>query len=310
MDGVTLRSLLGEAPLLADGGMGTALIERGADVSSCLERWNVDHPERVVEVHRGFVRSGSRVVLTNTFGANRYRLDAHGARDRVAELNAAAVALARDAGAQLVAGSMGPLGVRLAPYGRVRTSDARDAYAEQAAALADAGADLLAIETQSDLREMEEAIGAALAEAPGLAVIVTATFTRDDRTLLGSPADEVAERLASLGADALGVNCGEGPAQALRVIRTMRPKAGGVPIVARPNAGGPAQVGGRLVYPATPAYLAEHALAFVEAGARLVGGCCGTGPAHTAAVARSMAAAAEPPEAPVAPGSDRAADDA
>ncbi len=297
MDGAAFRALVARAPVLADGGMGSTLADAGADAGACLERLNVADPDRVANVHRGFVEAGSRLVLTNTFGANRYRLAVHGLSDRVAELNRAAVGLARASGAPLVGGSLGPLGIRLAPYGRVQPDDARRAYREQAAALADAGADLLAIETQVDLREMEEAVAGAREAAPGIAIVVTATFSRDDRTLLGSTPEQVAARLAALGVDALGVNCGEGPEQALRVIRAMRLTAAGTPLVARPNAGGPAQVGGRLVYPATPDYVAEHLEASVASGARLVGGCCGTGPAHTAAAAVILARRAPAEEA-------------
>ena len=288
MDGAALRTLLREGPLLADGGMGTSLIEAGAPVGDCFELLNVDDPERVARIHRGFVDAGADMVLTNTFGGNRFRLEAHGFVGRVAELDRAAVDLARDVGARFVAGSMGPLGVRLVPYGRVRLEDAFAAYREQAKALADAGVDLLMIETQTDLREMEQAIAAAHDVAPGIAVAVSATFTKDDRTLLGSTPAQVAERLAELGADTIGANCGEGPAQVLRVIRAMRAAVAGLPLVARPNAGGPTQVGGRFVYPATPGYLAEHTAAFLDEGAAIVGGCCGTGPAHTRAMAAAL----------------------
>ena len=239
-------------------------------------------------IHRAFVHAGSDVILTNTFGGNRSRLDVHGLAARTGELNRAAAALARDAGARFVAGSIGPLGVRLAPYGRVRPEDAFAAYREQAAALAEGGVDLLIIETQTDLLEMEQALGAAREAAPGIAVAVSATFTKDDRTLLGSSPMQVAERLTELGADAIGANCGEGPAQLLRVMQRMRPAAGVVPLVARPNAGGPTQVGGRFVYPATPEYLAEHARAFLDVGVSIIGGCCGTGPAHTLAIAEAI----------------------
>ncbi|MGZ8650987.1 MAG: bifunctional homocysteine S-methyltransferase/methylenetetrahydrofolate reductase [Actinomycetota bacterium] len=288
MDGAALRTLLAERPLLADGGMGTSLIEQGERVGTCFELLNVDDPGRIVQIHRAFVHAGSDVVLTNTFGGNRFRLDAYGLAPRAGEFNRAAAALARDAGARFVAGSIGPLGVRLAPYGRVRPEDAFVAYREQAAALAEGGVDLLVVETQTDLREMEQALAAARAGAPGIAVVVSATFTKDDRTLLGSSPVQVAERLAELGADAIGANCGEGPAQLLRVMRGMRPAAGAVPLVARPNAGGPTQVGGRFVYPATPEYLAEHARAFLDEGVSIIGGCCGTGPAHTEAMAEAL----------------------
>ena len=284
------RSLLSEGPLLADGGMGTSLIARGIAVDACMEELNVRAPVRVVEIHEGFVGAGARLILTNTFGANRYRLERFGLADRVVELCGAGVALARDAGATLVAGSMGPLGVRLQPYGRVRPEDALAAYREQAQALADEGADLLAIETQTDVREIEQAVAGAREAAPDLPLIATATFTRDDRTLLGSTPEEVASTLGDLGVDAIGVNCGEGPAQVLRVVRAMRPAAASAaaPLVARPNAGGPTEIAGRFVYPATPEYFGEIAHALLDEGVAVIGGCCGTGPAHTAAIGAAL----------------------
>jgi methionine synthase / methylenetetrahydrofolate reductase(NADPH) len=294
MDAAGLRALLAAGPLLADGGMGTSLIARGAPLGACFEGFNVEDPAPVEEVHRGFVEAGARLILTNTFGANRFRLEAHGLADRVAALNRAGVSIARRAGAQIVGGSMGPLGVRLAPYGRVAAEDALAAYAEQAAALAEGGADLFVIETQTDLREVEQATLGARRASAGTAILASATFTRDDRTLLGETPAQVAARFAELGADAIGVNCGEGPAQVLRVIRAMRPYANGRPLMARPNAGGPTEVGGRFLYPATPAYVAEHALACMVEGASIVGGCCGTGPEHTAAMAAALTSGARP----------------
>ena len=288
MNADDLHALLAAGPVLADGGMGTSLIDRGAPVDACFEEMNVSDPALVESVHRTFVEAGARLVLTNTFGGNRFRLDRYGHADRVAGYAHAAVVVARRAGAELVAGSMGPLGVRLAPYGRVTPIEAFDAYREQAAALADAGVDLLVIETQTDLREMEQALAGARDAAPELAVAVSATYTKDDRTLLGSTPDQVGARLAELGADAIGVNCGEGPAQVLRVVRAMLPYTGGLPIMARPNAGGPAEVGGRFVYPATPDYVGELAHALMDEGVAVVGGCCGTGPAHTAAIATAL----------------------
>jgi methionine synthase / methylenetetrahydrofolate reductase (NADH) len=293
VDGTDFHAVLSTGPLLADGGMGTSLIERGAAIGVCFEALNIDQPELVGAVHRGFIDAGARLVLTNTFGANRFRLDRHGLKGRVDELNRAGVDVARRSDAEVVGGSLGPLGIRLAPYGRVRAEDASDAYAEQATALARAGVDVLVVETQTDLREMELAVLAAREAAPGVAIVACATFTTDDRTLLGSTPGQVAARLVELGADAIGVNCGAGPAQALRLVRAMRPHASGLPLVARPNAGGPTEVGGRFVYPATPRYLAEHALAFVHEGAAVVGGCCGTGPAHTEAMGEALAGGAQ-----------------
>jgi homocysteine S-methyltransferase len=296
MDRDALLELLADGPLLADGGMGTALIGEGAPVHACIEAFNVDQPDRVVSVHRSFVDAGARLILTNTFGADRYRLAEHGAAGRVEELNRAGVELARSAGASLVAGSMGPLGVRLAPYGRVRPEDAFDAYREQAQVLCDAGVDLFAIETQTDLREMEQGLAAARDAAPDLAVLVSATFTRDDRTLLGDTPEQVARRLTELGVDVIGVNCGEGPAQALRLVRAMAPLVGEIPLAARPNAGGPTAIGGRFVFPATPEYVGGLARAFIGGGAAVVGGCCGMGPSHTRAIAAALREATSDPE--------------
>jgi len=300
---VALHEMLADGPLLADGGTGTSLLTTGMPPAGCVEAWNVEEPDRVEALHRAFVEAGARLVVSNTFGANRFRLGPHGLGDRVASLNEAGIEATRRAGASVVGGSMGPLGTRLAPYGRLSPDDALDAYRQQAAALVGAGADLLVIETQTDLREMEQALAAARDVAPDLAVMTSATFTRDDRTPLGSTPEEVAVRLVELGADAIGVNCGEGPAQVLRLVRAMVPAARGTPVAARPNAGGPARVAGRVVYPATPGYVAEHAVAAVEAGAAIVGGCCGTGPEHTVAIARALKARS--PSAVVQAGPDR-----
>ncbi|MGH2629514.1 MAG: bifunctional homocysteine S-methyltransferase/methylenetetrahydrofolate reductase [Actinomycetota bacterium] len=294
-----LRSLLDAGPLLADGGTGTSLLTSGPAPSSCVEAWNEEDPDRVASLHRAFVDAGAALVITNTFGANRFRLAQHGMGDWVGALNAAGARLARSSGARVVGGSMGPLGVRLAPYGRVRADDAFAAYLEQASALAETGVDLLVIETQTDLREMELALAAAREAAPGVSVLASATFTRDDRTPLGSTPEEVAARLVELGADVIGVNCGEGPAQMLRLIRVILPVAGEVPVAGRPNAGGPARLGGRFVYPATPRYVAEHAVAAVDEGTAIVGGCCGTGPVHTAAIAEALVA--RPPRVRIEP---------
>ena len=306
MDAASLHARLAEGPLLADGGMGTALIDTGVPVDACMEALNERAPARVVGIHAAFVGAGARLLLTNTFGANRFRLDQHGLADRVDAICAAGVSLAREAAPELVGGSMGPLGVRLQPYGRVPAEEAFAAYREQAAALAAAGVDVLVIETQTDVRELAEAVAAAREAAPGTALLASATFTRDDRTLLGDAPEAVAGRLLELGVDGLGVNCGEGPAQALRIARLLAPIAGaaGVPLLARPNAGGPTEVGGRFVYPATPEYVADVVRALLDVGVTIVGGCCGTGPAHTAAIAAELhhrgpsATVSFPPPAP------------
>jgi methionine synthase I (cobalamin-dependent)/5,10-methylenetetrahydrofolate reductase len=295
VDGAAFRSRIADGPLIADGGMGTALIDAGVPVAQCMEMLNVVAPARVVDIHAAFVGAGADLIVTNTFGANRFRLHHHGVEEPVDVLCRAGVALARDAGARFVAGSIGPLGVRLQPYGRVRPEDAFDAYREQASALAEAGADVLVIETQSDIRELQQAVRAARDAAPELAVIANATFTRDDRTLLGDAPEDVARALLEVAADAMGMNCGEGPAQAVRIAAAMAPVAGDVALVARPNGGGPTQLGGRFVYPATPGYLAEVARELIAVGVAVVGGCCGTGPAHTRAIVDALAAQTDRP---------------
>ncbi|MGZ4143492.1 MAG: bifunctional homocysteine S-methyltransferase/methylenetetrahydrofolate reductase, partial [Actinomycetota bacterium] len=197
------------------------------------------------------------------------------------------------AGARYVAGSVGPLGVRLAPYGRVSAEEAEDAFAEQIRALADGGADLLILETHSDVAELERAVLAARAVSD-LPVIASLTFTRDDRTLLGESPEAAARRLAELDVDMLGVNCSLGPEQVLRLILAMKPYAGDTPLCALPNAGGPQRLGGRIMYQATPEYFAEYVSSFLAAGVRLLGGCCGTEPAHIRAMAQALAAPARP----------------
>ncbi len=291
MNGWALRELLRGGPIVADGAMGTSLMDRGVPGAACFDELNVDDPDLVLSVHRGFVDAGATFVTANTFGANRYRLGRFQNERRVGELNRAGVEVAKRAGA-LVAGSVGPLGVRLAPYGRVRAAEAFAAYREQVEALVAAGSDFILIETQSDLAEMEQALAAAR-DVSDIAVAVTATFARDDRTPLGDTAHEVAHRLVELEADAIGVNCSEGPAQVLRLVHAMRPHAAGTPVIARPNAGSPRQSGGRYLYPATPGYFAEHARMFLAKGASVVGGCCGTGPEHIAAIAAVIGQPAE-----------------
>jgi methionine synthase I (cobalamin-dependent)/5,10-methylenetetrahydrofolate reductase len=276
------------SPLLSDGAMGTMLNARGASFEACFDALNLSRPALVAEVHREYIEAGANIIQTNTFGANRYKLSAHGLQGKVPEINRAGVELARRVVMAsfkevLVAGSVGPLGVRLAPFGRVQPEQARQAFAEQIEALAQAGADFLFLETFSDLLELREAVAAAR-QVCDLPVAASMTFTRDDRTLLGDSPARVARLLAESGADVIGVNCSGGPAQIWRILRQMRQAVPEARLSAMPNAGWPEQVGGRIMYPANPEYFGEYALAFCDAGASLVGGCCGTTPAHIAAM--------------------------
>lgn len=281
------------APLLADGAMGTLLHSQGIPFEQCFDELNLSRAEMVFQIHRQYVEAGAQILLTNTFGANRYKLSRHGLDGKVAEINRAGVELARRAAEMagrlvFVAGDVGPLGVRIAPYGRVRPEQAYQAFAEQIAALSEAGADLIVIETMSDLHEVQLAVQAAR-QVCSLPLVASLTFTRDDRTLLGDAPAQVARVLSEAGVDVIGVNCSGGPAQVLRILKQMRSVAPQARFWAKPNAGWPEQVGERIRYPAEAGYFGEYALAFCQAGANVVGGCCGTTPAHIAAMQASLA---------------------
>ncbi len=268
--------------ILADGAMGTMLHARGVGFDKCFDELNLTNPAAVADIHREYIEAGAQLIITNTFGANRYKLKKHGFEDDVTEINRAGVELAKRAVAAsfkniFVAGDVGPLGVRIAPYGRVKPEEARAAFAEQVKALADAGADLIVIETMSDLYEIQEAIKASK-QTCDLPVVASVTFTRDDRTLLGDEPMKVARTLRDAGADVIGVNCSGGPSQLLRILKQMKHAVLDGKFWVKPNAGWPEQVGGRIMYPADPEYFGDYALAFREAGASIVGGCCGTTP--------------------------------
>lgn len=273
-------------PILADGAMGTQLHARGIPFDACFDELNLSQPELILDIHREYLEAGARIIETNTFGANQHKLSSHGLEHQVMEINAAGVALAQQAidetGADaLVAGSVGPLGVRLAPFGRVKPEEAFEAFHEQIIALEQAGADLISLETQSDLYELREGIQASKGVGD-LPVIASVTFTRDDRTLLGDTPAQAARLLWDAGADVIGANCSEGPAQLLRIIRAMRQAVPEAKFSVMPNAGWPEQVGGRIMYPATADYFADYARAYTEAGANIIGGCCGTTADHIA----------------------------
>ncbi len=285
-----------KTPLLADGAMGTMLHAAGTGFEDCFDRLNLTDPALVAEIHRAYIEAGAQIILANTFGANRFKLAEHGLEDQVAEINRAGVELARkvvEASFKdvLVGGDVGPLGVRLAPFGRVQLAQAREAFGEQITALCEAGADLIVIETVSDLYEAREAVNAAR-EVCSLPVIVSMTFTRDDRTLLGDTPAKVAEELHKAGADVIGVNCSGGPAQNRRILSEMRQAVPEARFWVKPNAGWPEQVGGRIMYPAAPDYFGEYAHTFTQLGASIVGGCCGTTPAHVAAMRDALDTAA------------------
>jgi homocysteine S-methyltransferase len=279
-------------PLLGDGAMGTMLNARGFGFGQCFDALNLTNPTPVVDIHRAYIEAGSDIIQTNTFGANRYKLAAHGLESKVAEINRAGVALARRVALDsfrdvLVAGDVGPLGVRLAPFGRVQPEQACQAFAEQIAALVEADVDLLILETFSDLYEIRQAISAAR-QVCDLPVVASMTFTRDDRTVLGDTPSAVAQALWEAQAELIGINCSGGPAQIWRILRQMRQTIPDARFSVMPNAGWPEQVGGRMMYPANPEYFGEYALAFCQLGACLIGGCCGTTPQHIHAMREAL----------------------
>jgi methionine synthase I (cobalamin-dependent)/5,10-methylenetetrahydrofolate reductase len=286
------RLLESSQPILGDGAMGTILNTRGIGFDRCFDELNLTDPARVIEIHSSYIEAGSQIIQTNTFGANRYKLALHALADQVVEINRAGVALAKRAVQTSskdvwVAGDIGPLGVRLTPFGRVKPEQALQVFKEQIAALWEAGVDLLIIETMSDIHETQQAILAAR-ELCDLPLVASMTFTRDDRTLLGDTPSRVAKELLDSGADVIGINCSGGPAQVLRILRQMKAAVPAGRFSVMPNAGWPEQVGDRVMYPAHPDYFGEYATAFCEAGANLIGGCCGTTPAHIAAMHSSL----------------------
>jgi 5-methyltetrahydrofolate--homocysteine methyltransferase len=283
---------LKRGPRVGDGAMGTMLQRAGLPLDGCPEGWNRERPEAVRAVHAAYREAGAELLQTNSFGGNRFRLAGVGLGDRVTEINAAAVRLAREVGGPgrpLIAGTIGPiqawqeLTASAAPLAADPTRFAlEEAFAEQAAALAAAGVDLFLIETMTDLAEALAVLKAVRAQAP-LPVLVTMAFGRDGRTRAGHAPAEAAALLAEAGATAVGANCGA-PSELLPVLRQMRATLPDMPLVAQPSAGLPRLVDGQPVYDLDPDAMGVWARRLVEAGADLVGGCCGTTPAHLRAI--------------------------
>ena len=289
MDSI-LNALAAGQVIVCDGAMGTQLQARGLTAGAMPELWNAEHPEVLTAIHNDYLQAGARIVTSNTFGGNRARLAGAGLADRLAELNRKGVELARAAAGKRawVAGDVGPTGQLLEPYGELAVADAEAIYREQVTVLAKAGADFLLVETMNDIEEALCAVRMARAHT-ALPVFCTFAFNAKGRTMMGLQPGDAARRAAEAGADAVGANCGEGPDAVLAALTGMR-EAVNLPLIAQSNAGIP-QVGAEeaTVWDTTPEQMADHARAFVEAGARVVGGCCGTGPAHIAAIAAALA---------------------
>ncbi|HEX4020160.1 MAG TPA: bifunctional homocysteine S-methyltransferase/methylenetetrahydrofolate reductase [Acidobacteriaceae bacterium] len=293
-----LHNLFADRTVLCDGAMGTMLYARGVFINRCYDELNLSQPQLVRSIHEEYLQAGAEVIETNTFGANSFRLSRHGLQDQTHAINVAGAKLAREAAQQIsekqatrifVAGSIGPLGVQIEPLGKISYQEARAAFAEQIAALAEGGVDLLIIETLTTLSEAHQAILAAQETAPQLPVIVMVTVDEEDNCLDGSSPETTAARLTEWGADAIGCNCSAGPATVLTAIERMR-AATSLPLIAMPNAGMPSAVEGRNIYLCSPEYMASFARKFVQAGVQLIGGCCGTTPNHIRAMRSALRA--------------------
>jgi 5-methyltetrahydrofolate--homocysteine methyltransferase len=292
-----LTALLDEGgPVLADGAMGTMLFEAGLQFGDPPEIWNLAHPDVVRGVHRGYLDAGARILLTNTFGGNRFRLGLSGHEDRVDELNRTAAILLRaevDAagGTALVAGDIGPSGLIMAPLGTLEHDEAVAGFAEQAASLAAGGVDCIWIETMSDLAEITAAVEGVRAADGTMPIIATMTFDTRGHTMMGVSPEAAAAALTELGVVAFGGNCGNGPDELTPVIAKMHAAQPGARLVAKSNVGMPQLVDGRAVYLADPAVMATCALEMRAAGASVVGACCGSTPAHLRAMAEAISGA-------------------
>ncbi|HVX29070.1 MAG TPA: bifunctional homocysteine S-methyltransferase/methylenetetrahydrofolate reductase [Nitrolancea sp.] len=276
---------LSRGSILCDGAMGTLLYERGVPFDSCFDEVNLSQPTLVVDIHREYIAAGSEIIETNSFGANRFKLEQFGLASQVRQINMKAARNAREAREisgqpVLIAGSVGPTGRTLPPIGTASPEQVRAAYREQISALLEGGVDLLIIETISSLVEMREALLAAR-DVSDLPIVAQLTFAQDGRTVAGNTSYEVVDELRSFAPDVIGANCSVGPRHTLDVLRSMQRYApDDLRLAGQPNAGWPMDVGGRVIYPSSPEYFAGYARDAAELGLALIGGCCGTTPMH------------------------------
>src|SRR5277367_4532291 len=270
------------SPVLCDGAMGTLLYAKGVFINRCYDELNLSQPDLIRGIHHDYLQAGAEIIETNTFGANAFRLARHSLADKGPEISRAGARLAREAAKSFdvwVAGSVGPLGTRIEPLGKTSFEEARLAFREQIAALAEGGVDLLMFETFGYLEELHQALLAAQDVGAKLPLIVQVTIDEDGNCLDGSDPETFAPRLEEWGADVIGCNCSVGPVAMLDAIERVR-AATSLPLAAQPNAGIPRSVEGRNIYLCSPEYMASYARKFVAAGVRVVGGCCGTTPDH------------------------------
>ncbi len=289
MMGSFLERLRAGDILVADGATGTNYQKMGIEIGVPPEEWVFDQPENVLALHRAFVDAGADIILTCSFGGTRLRMRDSKYADRAPELNRRAAELARQAAATragvLVAGSMGPTGALMEPFGELTRADAVNAYAEQAAALAEGGVDLLLLETFFALDEAQAAIEG-VKRACALPLVVSFSYDQGTRTMMGLRPSQVVEAIAPLGIATIGANCGKSLDAMEQIVAEMAAQKTGLPLWIKPNAGLPKGI--PPAYDTTPAEMADYATRYVKAGARIVGGCCGSTPAHVAAIARAV----------------------
>src|SRR5882757_3603356 len=285
-----LLARIKQSPVLCDGAMGTLLYAKGVFINRCYDELNLSQPDLIRAIHHDYLQAGAEIVETNTFGANAFRLGRHSIADKVRDINRAGARLAKEAAKSFdvwVAGSVGPLGTRIEPLGKTSFEQARQAFREQIAALAEGGVDLLMLETFGYLEELHQAMLAARTAAPGLPLVAQATIDEEGNCLDGASAEAFAKRATEWGADAIGCNCSVGPVAMLEAIERIR-RVTTIPLAAQPNAGIPRNIEGRNIYLCSPEYMASYARKFVNAGVSLVGGCCGTTPEHIKSMKSSL----------------------
>jgi homocysteine S-methyltransferase len=283
------RDILGtDSVYVFDGAMGTRLYDKGVYINRSYDELNLTAPELVREVHAEYVRAGADIIETNTFGATRHKLQPYGLEEKLHDINVAAARIARDAAGEsvYVAGAIGPLGLRIEPYGPTSFDEAKELYKEQAEALLEGGVDLFILETFSDVAVIEQAIRA-VREVSDIPIVAQMTIQMDGNTTFGTSPEIFTARLDRLGADVIGLNCGVGPTHVLSALEKMRGATAKM-LSAQPNAGLPRDVQGRQFYMGSPEYMATFARRFVQAGAKFVGGCCGTTPTHIRLIADAI----------------------
>jgi homocysteine S-methyltransferase len=277
--------------IVFDGGTGTYLYEKGIYINRCFEELNIANPDLITEVHRDYVNAGADVIETNTYGANRLKLKPHGLDDKIYDINFKGAQLAKNAAKEnaLVAGAVGPLGIQIEPLGKVSFDEAKDLFKEQIQGLIDGGVDLIILETFGLVKEMIQAIRAAREIKPDISILAQVTINDAGTLVSGAPLSRFIEKITEYKVDAIGMNCSVGPKLMLDALEELRTLTD-IPLSVQPNAGLPQNIAGRNIYLTSPEYMAEYAKRFIQTGANIVGGCCGTNPTHIRSIRKAVQA--------------------